>query len=103
MTYIQNPDQIKKDEILIRIQNEVHQPPVKLNSNNSGDPDRLKSFVTDFFSNAGVEIDKGQWKSSNEVILNDCSNLTLHSLALRAEELGKKITYSRSLTIKISE
>lgn len=41
--------------------------------------------------------------SSNEFEVEGLSNLTLHSFILKAEELGKNITYTKTLKVKISD
>lgn len=104
MTYIKNLDQLKKNEIVIKIQKESFQSaPKKTVETLKSDGSELRSFVKEYFKSEGLETGKEHWITPNEVVLNDCSSLSLHSLTLQAEQLGKKISYSKSLTIKISE
>jgi len=41
--------------------------------------------------------------SDNEIELEGISQMTLHSFLLKAEELGKNITYTRSLKVTIAD
>lgn len=43
------------------------------------------------------------WISDTEMKVEGISVMTLHSFLLKAEQLGKKITYSRTLSVKISD
>ena len=111
MSYIENLEQIQNakersthDEVLIHVQKEFFQEaPMRKQDRSEVSNEELKLSVTEFLVSKGIELDENQWKESNAIVLNNLSALTLHSLALKAEELGKKISYSRSLTIKISD
>lgn len=111
MSYIENPNQITQrgeqqveNDILITVQKEFYQNSVARKEQNSDSENKdLKSFVASFFKSKGIAIDPLQLSISNEITLNELSSLELHSLTLKAEELGKNITYTRSLTIKISD
>ena len=46
---------------------------------------------------------KKEWIGKNEVKMEGMSNMTLHSFILKAEELGKKITYTRTLKVTITD
>ncbi len=43
-----------------------------------------------------------KWIEDNEVEVNGLSKMTLHNFLLRAEALGKDITYTKQTTISIS-
>ena len=103
MTYIENPSELAKDEVFIKVEKKCqHSTPNSSGMTRSG-KEETKKFVSEFFSSNGVEISQDQWQSPNEVTLSDCSSATLHNLTLEAERLGKTITYSRSLSIRISD
>ncbi|MDW3194266.1 MAG: hypothetical protein R8G66_17965 [Cytophagales bacterium] len=46
---------------------------------------------------------KKSWVSDSAMEVEGLSNNTLHSFVLEAEKLGKKITYTRTLQVKISD
>lgn len=43
------------------------------------------------------------WLSHSELEVNGLSKMTLHSFVMEAEKLGKKITFTRTLQVKISD
>lgn len=46
---------------------------------------------------------KKEWIGKNEIKTEGMSNMALHSFILKAEELGKKITYTRTLKVTITD
>ena len=50
-----------------------------------------------------IETVQQHWVSDQELEVEGLSNTTLHSFLLEAEKLGKKITYTKTLTVKISD
>lgn len=46
---------------------------------------------------------KSTWTSDDEMEVEGISQMTLHSFLLRAEELGKNITYTRTLKVEITD
>lgn len=46
---------------------------------------------------------KKSWVSDTELEIEGLSKMTLHSFVLEAEKLGKKITFTRTLQVKISD
>lgn len=46
---------------------------------------------------------KKNWISDSQMEVEGLSNTTLHSFVLEAEKLGKKITYTRTIQVKISD
>lgn len=46
---------------------------------------------------------QANWISETEMEVEGISEMTLHSFLLKAEQLGKKITYTRTLRVKISD
>ncbi|MFZ9027739.1 MAG: hypothetical protein ACO2Z9_01925 [Crocinitomicaceae bacterium] len=118
MTYLQNNERSStnqeafvseggvksNNEISINVNQEFyHANPMSGKSNSSSNSSELKQFVTDYFKSKGMELSDEDWVSENEVKIQNIPGLALHSLALRAEEQGKNISYERTLTIKISE
>ncbi len=93
-----------KKEISINVNQEFyHANPIAGKSNSSSSSSDLKQFVSDYFKSKGMELSDEDWISENELKIRNIPGLALHSLALRAEEQGKNISYERTLTIKISE
>ncbi|WP_421762983.1 hypothetical protein [Ekhidna sp.] len=69
---------------------------------------RASASLEEMFRNT-VE-DKGQldalkssWTSDDELEIEGISQMTLHSFLLKAEELGKNITYTRTLKVEITD
>ena len=54
-------------------------------------------------SSGKLDTIKMNWVDDQTVEVGELSNLTLHSFILKAEELGKKITYTKTFSIKISD
>lgn len=46
---------------------------------------------------------KSRWTSDDELEIEGISQMTLHSFLLKAEELGKNITYTRTLKVEITD
>lgn len=91
-------------EISINVNQEFyHANPMAGKSSSSVSSSDLKQFVSDYFKSNGIELTDEDWISDNELKVGNIPGLALHSLALRAEEQGKNISYERTLTIKISE
>lgn len=44
-----------------------------------------------------------KWVAENEIQVDGLSSMTLHNFILKAEELGKKVTYRRSIVLTISD
>lgn len=49
------------------------------------------------------EGNKFKWVGDNEIQVDGLSGLTLHNFLLKAEALGKKITYRRSIVFTITD
>lgn len=103
MTYIENESDLIKDEVFIKVQKKCQHSTFSSSDQMKPQTEETKKFVNEFFSSNGMEISENQWESPKEVVLSDCSSAALHNLTLEAEKLGKTVTYSRSLTIKISD
>lgn len=66
-------------------------------------PSLYKIFETTLKSKGEYNLDEISWNSDDELEMNYLSNNALHSFVLEAEKLGKKVTYQKSLTVKISD
>ncbi len=94
------------DELTIRIESEHEQ-----NSPMSEEQKAVKraespSLYTLFqktLESKGYPVESCEWNDEKELQADNLSSMTLHSFLLKAESLGKKITYSKSLKIKISD
>ncbi|MCT4623610.1 MAG: hypothetical protein N4A46_08310 [Schleiferiaceae bacterium] len=69
----------------------------------SESPSLTDLFVETLESKGETSLNEVEWKSTNSVELPNISNLSLHSFALKAEALGKKISYEKTLTVKITD
>lgn len=103
MTYIENAEELVKESVVIKVEKKCQHTTSSAAQKATANSGKTKKFVNEFFSTNGIELDENQWQSPSEVVLSDCSSATLHSLTLEAERLGKTVTYSRSLSIKISD
>ena len=66
-------------------------------------PSLYKIFETTLQSKGEYNLDEIKWNSDDELEMSYLSNNALHSFVLEAEKLGKKVTYEKSLTVKISD
>lgn len=66
-------------------------------------PSLYKLFQKTLESKGEYPLANCEWNGEKELQADNLSSMTLHSFILKAESLGKKITYSRSLKIKISD
>ncbi|MDG1331683.1 MAG: hypothetical protein P8P74_05095 [Crocinitomicaceae bacterium] len=103
VTYIENPEELVKEAVMIKVEKKCEHSTSNSMQKVTPGAGKTKKFVNEFFASNGLELNEDQWQSSREVVLSECPSTTLHSLTLEAERLGKTVTYSRSLTIKISD
>jgi hypothetical protein len=61
------------------------------------------SLVEAFNQNVATDEHVCHWVGSDEFEINGLPKSKLHTFLLRAEELGKSITYTNTLTVKISD
>ena len=66
-------------------------------------PSLVELFAQTLQEKGAYDSANTEWLSENEVEVKELPNLVLHSFILKAEELGKKITYTKTLTVKISD
>ncbi len=66
-------------------------------------PDLKDLFETTLKSKNEFDQARTKWVQTNEVEVEGLSQMTLHDFVLKAEGLGKKVSYTRSLTVKISD
>ncbi|MEO9483936.1 MAG: hypothetical protein ABJG47_10840 [Ekhidna sp.] len=64
----------------------------------------LQELFKETVENKG-ELDalKSRWTADDELMVEGLSQMTLHSFLLKAEELGKNITYTRTLKVEITD
>lgn len=83
----------------------LHPNPIKPNSNAlpSTDDSKLKELFIDVLKDKD-EYDEAvvNWRDDETVEVNNISNMSLHSFLLKAEQMGKDITYTKKTIIKIS-
>ena len=98
---------IASDELTIRIESEHEQPSAmseeqKLNKRTNA-PSLYNLLQKTLEDKGEYPLAKSEWSGESELKVEGLSDMTLHSFILKAESLGKKITYSKSLRIKISD
>ena len=97
----------RKDEMTICVEtiNEQKSPMSEaLKSKVRANADSLKKIFEDTIQEKGeFPLEKAEWKNENEVTVTGLSPMTLHSFVLKAEQLGKKISYERTLKVKITD
>ncbi|MFY0654871.1 MAG: hypothetical protein JXQ96_22760 [Cyclobacteriaceae bacterium] len=68
------------------------------------DAPALADLFKDTLKNKGeYHLLKEDVDENNEIEIKGLSQMTLHSFILKAEELGKNVTYSKILKVKISD
>ena len=110
MSYIENAEAVNNgadraltNEVLIQVQKEFFQEDRdEISKTNDIENEKLKAIVIHYLNSKGVDVKK-KWVASDKLLLNELPPMALHGLTLKAEELGKKITYTQSITIKISD
>ncbi len=60
-------------------------------------------FQNTVAENGELEALKATWTADDEMEVEGISQMTLNSFILRAEELGKNITYTRTLKVEITD
>lgn len=64
----------------------------------------LQQLFEETFNEKGEHsIGNLRWVGENEVEVNGLSNMTLHNFILKAEALGKKVTYRRNIVLTITD
>ena len=64
----------------------------------------LRMLFEETLKEAGdIPLSKVEWKRDNEVVVGGLAPMTLHSFVSKAEQLGKKISYERTLKVKITD
>jgi hypothetical protein len=83
----------------------LHPNPIKPNNHAqpSTDDSKLKELFIDVLKDKD-EYDETavNWRDEETVEVNNISNMSLHSFLLKAEQMGKDITYTKKTIIKIS-
>lgn len=100
-------NQEKSDELTLVMKTVTEQEsamPETLKKEKQADAPSLANLFEQTLEQKG-EADSLQkhWTSENELEVEGLSNTTLHSFVLEAEKLGKKITYTKTLSVKISD
>ena len=109
-TVIDNPEPTKKDvndELTIAIASKHVQPsamPEDLKMKKRAEAPKLEQMLEETIKVKG-ESDAIQknWNTEGELEVEGLSDMTLHSFILQAEALGKKISYTKTLKVKISD
>jgi len=96
-----------KDEFIISMETIVEQKTPKsesLRNENIAKVDSLQELFDQTVKEKGdYPLAKKEWKGDNELVVDGLSPMTLHSFVSKAEQLGKKISYERTLKVKITD
>lgn len=96
-----------KDELTIRIvSNYTHKSEqsekLKL-ENQSNSPSLTRLFEKTLKTKNEFDTARTHWVEPNEVVVEGLSQMTLQDFIMKAERLGKRVSYSKSLTVKITD
>ena len=95
------------DELTLKIETEnVQNSPMSEDqkaAKQASAPSLYSLFQKTLESKGEYPLEGSEWTGDKELKVDGLSSMTLHSFILEAESLGKKITYSKSLKIKISD
>jgi len=96
-----------QDELIIRIESTREQkspmPEELKKKRRANSPELNELFEETLKQKNEYSSSETKWINDNEVQVNGMSDMTLHSFILKAEELGKKITYTKTLKVSISD
>ena len=99
----QNPS----GELTIHLQSSYDHPsamPEEIKMKKQADAPALHElFCQTIEEKCGEANTKTYWIAPDEVEVEGLSNIALHSFILKAEELGKTVHYTKTLTVKISD
>lgn len=102
-----NLDQANTDELTLQMATvRVHESPMpeRLKYERRANSSSLSELFDETLANKGEEGKVQQrWVADDEMEVEGLSKSALHSFILEAEELGKKITYTETLRVKISD
>lgn len=93
------------NELTIHLTNSYAQPccmPEDIKKQKQENAPELKEVFMDTVVNR-LNVNEVNWMGEGEVELSGVSNKELHGLILKAEELGKSISYKKTLSVKISD
>lgn len=83
----------------------VHPNPIKPSANMKGmqDDSVLKSLFIDMLKSKNEYNESSiQWSDDETVEISNISNMSLHTFLLKAEKMGKDISYTKRTIIEIS-
>ena len=97
----------KADELVIKMKSSIHHPSAMsddLKKAKSMEGQRLNELFDETLSQKiQTEEVNCHWTDDSTVEVEGLSKLTLHNFILKAEELGKNVTYTRTYTVKVSD
>lgn len=92
----------KHEEFVIRVNSSLHHPAPAKKTKHEGL--QLKPILEEAIAKLDPQaLNDAEWKSDQEVEFKKLNKMTLHNFCLEAEKQGKNITYTRTLTVKISD
>lgn len=78
----------------------INQPPCPIAAKKYSE-EQIQEMVTELMSKTGLASDAMQVSSDGEIEIKDVPDLKMHSLMLRAEELGLNLRCTRKTVIEI--
>lgn len=95
------------DELTLRLDS-FHEQNSSMNEKQKAEkrakaPSLYSLFQKTLESKGDYPLDKCEWNTEKELQVGELPAMTLHSFLLQAESLGKKITFSKSLKIQITD
>ena len=94
------------DELTIHVKSHVTCPspmPDNVKKMKREGSEGLMELFTQVLREKGEDIISELKVTDNEIELSSLSSMTLHSFILKAEELGKCVTYEKSFRVKITD
>ena len=97
----------RSDELTIHTRSSHHHPSamseVLKEKKRVNSPSLVELFEQTLQEKGGFDSSRTNWINHEEVEINGLSRMTLHRFILEAEKLGKTITYTETLTVKVSD
>ncbi|MEO9851659.1 MAG: hypothetical protein ABJH72_22085 [Reichenbachiella sp.] len=94
------------EELSIRLKSSHDHPspmPAQLKNDVRKNASSLYELLDSTIKSKGESLSKKEWVEGHTLEVEGLSQMTLHSFILQAEKLGKRIQYTKTLTVKITD
>lgn len=89
------------ESFIVNTESVVHPNEQSVNNENGA---ALQELFEHTLDERGENVpNKFKWVAENEIHVDGLSSMTLHNFILKAEALGKKVTYRRSIVLTITD